>query len=64
MNDGTISPELQRTTAVAPVLRAKSEWAKTAVRFLHSHVTTEEVAQALSELDTARAELRRTDGAE
>lgn len=58
MNARTLSPELERTAAVARVLRAKSEWTKSAVAFLHGHSDAQvQVQSALAELTAARAAL-------
>lgn len=65
MNDGSISPELQRTAAVARITAAKDRFTKAAVGFLRGDPDAEgQVSGSLAELNAARADLRRLDGAE
>lgn len=62
MNDRTLSPELARTAAQARIIRAKSEFSKSAVAVLRAdHGAAEQASAALLELDAARAELAAID---
>ena len=62
-NDPHAEAHEKRLQAQLRLVRAKDSWTKTAVRHLHTGVTTEEVAAALAELAKARAELATLDHA-